>query len=67
MAAKLNDIQEILPDDFVRIHQSYLVNIRYIKEVSNYQATLWTGKILPVARSKYRNLKERFLIYEGEF
>ena len=67
MAAKLNDIQEILPDDFVRIHQSYLVNIRYIKEISNYQVTLSTGKILPVARSKYKNIRERFLLYEGEF
>lgn len=67
MAGKLNDMQMILPDDFIRIHQSYLVNICYIQDVSNYQAIFKNGRILPIARSKYRDVKERFLLYEGEF
>lgn len=67
MAAKLNDIQLLLSDDFIRIHQSYLVNICYIKDVSNYQATLWNGKVLPIARSRYKDVKNCFLLYEGAF
>lgn len=68
MTAKLSDIQEQLTDDiFVRIHQSYLVNLKYVKNVSNYQVILWNQDILPVSRSRYKDVKERFLLYEGEF
>ena len=68
MNAKLSDIQEMLADGtFVRIHQSYLVNLRFIKDVSNYQVTLWNGNTLPIARPKYKDIREKYLLYEGEF
>lgn len=69
MIAKLNDIQKKLKDEnvFVRIHQSYLVNLKYIKDVSNYQAILWNNDVLPVSRPRYKSVKESFLLYEGEF
>lgn len=68
MIAKLNDIQEQLTDAiFVRIHQSYLVNLKYVKDVSNYQVILWNGDVLPVSRPRYKDVKENFLLYEGEF
>lgn len=69
MIATLNDIQKKLKDEnvFVRIHQSYLVNLKYIKDVSNYQAILWNNDVLPISRPRYKNVKESFLLYEGEF
>lgn len=69
MTAKLNDIQNKLTDEngFVRIHQSYLVNLKYIKEISNYRAILWNNDILPISRPRYKRVKESFLLYEGEF
>lgn len=69
MIAKLNDIQKKLIKEnvFIRIHQSYFVNLKYIKEVSNYQAILWNDDILPISRPRYKNVKESFLLYEGEF
>nr|WP_300326681.1 LytTR family DNA-binding domain-containing protein [uncultured Anaerostipes sp.] len=69
MSAKLNDIQKKLTKEnvFVRIHQSYFVNLKYIKDISNYQAKLWDNDILPISRPRYRDVKESFLLYEGEF
>jgi DNA-binding LytR/AlgR family response regulator len=69
MIAKLNDIQKQLVEEnaFVRIHQSYLVNFKFVKDISNYQAILWNDDVLPVSRPRYKNVKESFLLYEGEF
>lgn len=69
MIAKLNDIQKKLIEEnvFVRIHQSYLVNLKYVKDISNYQAILWNDDVLPISRPRYKDVKESFLLYEGEF
>ena len=46
MYKKLDEIERILiPYGFVRSHRSCLVNIRYVKKVSNYLMELTTGKI----------------------
>jgi DNA-binding LytR/AlgR family response regulator len=66
--AKLDEIQDLLPKElFARIHQSYLVHLKYMKRVSNYQATLWNEKVLPISRPRYKDIREQFLLYEGEF
>ncbi|MGA1976950.1 MAG: LytTR family transcriptional regulator DNA-binding domain-containing protein [Bacteroidales bacterium] len=49
--------------DFLRIHRSYIVNIKEIKRIEpygkdNYVAILGTGDKLPVSRTGYRILKE---------
>ncbi len=69
MIAKLNDIQKKLIEEnvFVRIHQSYLVNLKYVKDISNYQVILWNDDVLPISRPRYKDVKESFLLYEGEF
>lgn len=43
---------------FIRIHQSHLVNIRYLKDlkISNNTITLLNGETLPVSRSKRDDL-----------
>lgn len=67
MTGKLNDIQEILKDkNFIRIHQSYLVNLKFIKDVSYHHVILKNGEQLPVARPKFREIKEQFLLYDAE-
>lgn len=52
---------------FLRIHQSYLVNMDYIQEISGYAAQLVQGVRLAVPRAKYRQVRETFLNYrKGE-
>lgn len=61
MASKhLKFYEEILPVDmFFRVHQSHLVNIRYIKKISTaegLQVELEEGSLLPLARRRKDDL-----------
>lgn len=46
--------------DFVRCHQSFLVNMRYIRRISSYVMTLTTGQELSVPKARYREVKQRY-------
>lgn len=50
---------------FLRIHKSYLVNMKHIRRISNYTAVLDTGEELPVPRAKFQAAKEAFVAYKG--
>lgn len=67
MNETLNKIESRLKTgDFIRIHQSFLVNIRYIKNVFRYKAVLTDGTELSISKSKYADVKKEFIKYQGE-
>lgn len=52
-----------LPDSFVRIHRSYLVNINYVKQIDllskdSHSVLLRDGNQIPVSKSGYNRLRE---------
>ena len=50
---------------FIRIHQSYLVNMKYIKQFYSEKVILWhKDKILPVSRKYKDNARCTFLEYQ---
>lgn len=58
----LNRLLAILPSNFTRIHKSYIVNLDCVKNFlahggSKYELELSDGKVLPVSRIKYKELK----------
>ncbi|MEO1243337.1 MAG: LytTR family DNA-binding domain-containing protein [Pseudomonadota bacterium] len=62
----LNMFEQILPDTFERIHKSYIVRLDQIEqfetqEGSRYFVVLKTGDRLPVGRTRYKSLKERYV------
>lgn len=58
---KLDEIEKILiPYGFVRCHRSCLVNIRYVKKVSNYLMELTTGEILTIPRARFGDVRDAF-------
>jgi DNA-binding LytR/AlgR family response regulator len=62
---KLDELTTQLQDyGFVRIHKSYLVNMRYILKISSYVVTLQNGKKLSVPRSRYQEVKRQFTLYK---
>jgi two-component system LytT family response regulator len=67
MRARLKSlIDERLPDVFVRIHKSTVVNLSYIESLqplsnSEYKAILLNGKVLKVSRTYARALRQRLL------
>lgn len=64
---KLNEIEEELAGlDFVRIHQSFLVNMQYIEKISSYRMRLTTGEELSVPKSRYQHVKREYSLYKQE-
>ena len=62
---KLKDLEERLPNNFFRIHRSYIVNLNYIKEVipwfkGKYQVVMddSVGHEIPVSRTKVKELNK---------
>lgn len=64
---KLDEVQKELPDYFLRCHQSYLVNMNEIKSLKPLKVELYEGEEVPISRPKYKEAKERFLNFIGQF
>lgn len=62
----LEKLEQLLTHTFERIHKSYLVKMSQIKEIcvesgSKYTAELKNGERIPVGRTKYKDLKAKWL------
>lgn len=67
MISTLNEIEERLKDySFLRIHQSFLINLKHVKTIKAYIAVMDNGSELPIPRTKYRLVKEAYVEYMGE-
>jgi len=67
MYGTLNALEDKLGvNDFIRIHQSYLVNIKYIKKIVRYKVVLTNGVELVIPKARYTYVKEQFISYQGE-
>ena len=63
---KLDHIEQQLSGyGFLRVHKSYLVNMKHIRKISNYTIALDIGEELPVPRLRYREVKEAYVAYRG--
>lgn len=66
MYETLNNITGMFNKDFVRIHQSYLVNLRFVRKIDKKDLILSNDISLPIARSKLNEARKRVAIYKGE-
>ena len=67
LSSTLDKVEKMVKEHtFVRIHKSFLVNMKYVKNVKNSKVFLFDGKELPVPRPKYRTVKEAYIKYRGE-
>ena len=64
--ASLTDLEERLePLGFLRIHKSYLVNMKHLKKFQCREATLDNGMTLRVGEKSYAENKQKFLLWKG--
>lgn len=65
MYGQINDLELILSNyDFVRTHQSFLVNLVHIEKINNYLLYLSNGAEIPVTKQRYAKVKEQYLSYK---
>ena len=60
----LKELRHQLPDSFLPVHRSFIVNINYIEEIardvsSNYVLTMKDGSLLPVSQNFAGSIRER--------
>ena len=64
---KLSELEtELEPYGFVRVHLSFLVNMRYIEKISSYVLWLTNGKEISVPKSRYADVKKKYAAYKEE-
>lgn len=62
----LDKLEQLLSHTFERIHKSYIVRLSEIKEIivrpgSKYMARLKNGAHIPIGRTKYKDIKAKWL------
>ena len=62
----LNRVEEQLKEYyFVRAHQSFLVNMKYIKSIKRYEILLTNGIRFDIPRARYKLVEEKYVMYRG--
>ena len=65
MYGQINDLQKKLADfSFIRPHQSFLVNLKYIDRIRNYTIYMTNGMEIPVTKPRYVEVKEKIFDYK---
>ena len=62
---KMDILETAMPTHFMRVHQSYLVNLDYAQMLSDNILTLTDGRSVPVSRNYKNPLKERLYLLKG--
>ncbi len=63
---KMDELEaELAGMGFVRIHQSFLINMKYIERIRSYVMILTTGKEISVPKSRYQEVKRQYTLYKG--
>ena len=61
---KIGELQEELQGlGFMRTHQSFLVNMRFVQKISSYVLTLTTGEELSVPKARYQDVKQEYAAF----
>lgn len=67
MYQKLDEIErQVNEGTFLRIHKSYLVNMRYITQFKRYTVTMSNGVELAVPKNKYKQIGEQIILFLGD-
>lgn len=66
LPAALSNLEEQLGEcGFLRVHNSYLVNMQYIAKYRSRECLLTDGTMLPVSERNYSAQKQKYLLWKG--
>ena len=59
----ISTMKNMLPEEFVFCHRSYIVNMRYVRSIGKTDIMLDSGEKIPLSRRLYKEVNERFIRY----
>ncbi len=66
----LDEIQNELPQYFARIHQRYIVNLKYSTDIQRYVLTIKKAngetQVFPIARNRYEDVEGKYCLIRGD-
>lgn len=62
---KMSDIEERLPDYFIRCHQSYIFNIHLMAQFEKHRVVMRDGSCIPVSRNRLEEAQNGIEKYYG--
>lgn len=60
---KIADLEQRMGENFVRCHQSFLVNMKYIRQIENESFKLENGEEISISKRRYVKTKEQYFQY----
>ncbi|MEG1104015.1 MAG: LytTR family DNA-binding domain-containing protein, partial [Oscillospiraceae bacterium] len=65
MSGRLDAIEENVPNNFIRIHQSFIVNMDKIFLFNKSSVTLSNKAEIPISKAKYKQARTAYFTYKG--
>ena len=63
---KISNIIDLLPNNFIRTHKSYIVNLNKVKNYNKKEITMDNNTIIPISRLKYSEINNKITNYIKE-
>ena len=63
---KISNIIDLLPNNFIRTHKSYIVNLNKVKKYNKKEITMDNNTIIPISRLKYSEINNKITNYIKE-
>lgn len=64
---KLDTVSDMLKQfGFQRTHQSFLVNMKYVKNIERYKAILLNGMEISISKRYYKEIEEQYIKLRGD-
>ncbi len=60
---KLSELAEMLGENFIQTHRSYIVNLAHIESLTKTELVLDSGKAIPISRAEQQKVHSAFVRY----
>ena len=61
------ELEELLRDkNFLQVHKSFVVNMKYVKKLTQNNIIMESGKSVPVSKARSAGVKKEYLLFVSE-